>query len=125
MAVKAVNDAIHRLQLSLLEGIRNEKQLLALRSLMSQRDYEDTMTERSIVNLCSYQLCSNSLSSSNSWLRKGHLKEERCLVWNPSKIDEVLWLFDELKIDVWVSITDRRRWLMLGLLFDVRRGVVV
>ncbi|KAL5782032.1 hypothetical protein ACOSP7_007061 [Xanthoceras sorbifolium] len=132
MEVKAVNDAIHRLQPSLLEGIRNEKQLLAVESLMSQRDYEDTMTERSIVNLCSYQLCSNSLSSSNSWLRKGRYrislkehKEERCLVWNPSKIDEVLWLFNELKIDVWVSIADRRRWLKLGLLFDVRRGVII
>ncbi|KAH7573399.1 hypothetical protein JRO89_XS03G0142000 [Xanthoceras sorbifolium] len=85
MEVKAVNDAIHRLQPSLLEGIRNEKQLLAVESLMSQRDYEDTMTERSIVNLCSYQLCSNSLSSSNSWLRKGRyrisLKEHKLVTW--------------------------------------------
>ncbi|KAH7571272.1 hypothetical protein JRO89_XS04G0012500 [Xanthoceras sorbifolium] len=133
MAVKAVNDAVHRLQLSLLEGVGDETRLLAAGSLMSRRDYEDVVTERSIANLCGYPLCSNSLPPSDSRPRKGRyrislkehkvydvqemylycsteclvnskafcgsLKEERCLVSNPSKIDEVLRLFDELKIE--------------------------
>ncbi|KAL5865224.1 hypothetical protein ACOSQ3_002738 [Xanthoceras sorbifolium] len=84
---------------------------------MSRSDYEDIVTVRSIVNLYGYPLCSNSLPPSDSLPRKGCYRislkehklynEERCLVWNLCKIDEVLRLFDELKIDVWVSIADR------------------
>ncbi|KAK1572000.1 hypothetical protein Q3G72_025908 [Acer saccharum] len=133
MAVKAVNDAVYRLQLSLLEGAGDEKRLLAAGSLMSRSDYEDVVTERSIANLCGYPLCSNSLPPSDSRPRKGRyrislkehkvydvqemylycstdclvnskafcggLKDDRCFVSNPSKIDEVLRLFDGLKIE--------------------------
>ncbi|KAK2661391.1 hypothetical protein Ddye_007924 [Dipteronia dyeriana] len=133
MVVKAVNDAVYRLQLSLLEGVGDEKRLLAAGLLMSRSDYEDVVTERSISNLCGYPLCSNSLPSSDSRPRKGRyrislkehkvydvqemylycstdclvnskafcggLKDDRCLVSNPSKIDEILRLFDGLKIE--------------------------
>lgn len=68
----AVKDAVHKLQLFLLEGIQNEKQLLAAGSLMSRGDYEDVVTERSIAKLCGYPLCSNPLPSERS--RKGHYR---------------------------------------------------
>ncbi|XP_071937098.1 putative RNA polymerase II subunit B1 CTD phosphatase RPAP2 homolog isoform X1 [Coffea arabica] len=59
--VIAVKDAVHRLQLSLLEGIQDENKLFAAGSVMSQSDYQDVVTERSITNLCGYPLCGNSL----------------------------------------------------------------
>lgn len=68
----AVKDAVHKLQLFLLEGIQNENQLFAAGSLMSRSDYEDVVTERTIANLCGYPLCSNSLPSER--LRKGHYR---------------------------------------------------
>uniref|UniRef100_A0A5B7AHD1 RNA polymerase II subunit B1 CTD phosphatase RPAP2 homolog n=1 Tax=Davidia involucrata TaxID=16924 RepID=A0A5B7AHD1_DAVIN len=68
----AVNDAVHKLQLSLLEGIRNENQLFAAGSLMSQSDYQDVVIERSIANMCGYPLCSNSLPSERP--RKGRYR---------------------------------------------------
>ncbi|KDP37902.1 hypothetical protein JCGZ_05341 [Jatropha curcas] len=57
----SVKDTVHKLQLSLLEGIKNEDQLFTAGSLMSRSDYEDVVTERSIANLCGYPLCNNSL----------------------------------------------------------------
>ncbi|GAB2211653.1 hypothetical protein Droror1_Dr00024978 [Drosera rotundifolia] len=59
----SVSDAVHKLQLYLLEGIQDENQLFAAGSLMSRSDYEDAVTERSIVTSCGYPLCRNSLSS--------------------------------------------------------------
>ncbi|KAJ9162816.1 hypothetical protein P3X46_022560 [Hevea brasiliensis] len=56
-----VKDTVYRLQLSLLEGIKNEDQLFAAGSLMSLSDYEDVVIERSIANLCGYPLCKNFL----------------------------------------------------------------
>lgn len=132
MAVKAVNDAVHKLQLSLLDGVDDEKHLLAAGSIMSKRDYEDVVTERSIANLCGYPLCSHALPLAEERPRKGRyrislkehkvydlkemylycstdcvvrskafsggLKEERCLVSNPKKIDEVLRMFEKLNV---------------------------
>ncbi|GAV89229.1 RPAP2_Rtr1 domain-containing protein [Cephalotus follicularis] len=68
----AEKDAVYKLQLSLLEGIQNENQLFAAGSLMSCKDYEDVVTERSIVNLCGYPLCRNLLPSDRS--RKGRYR---------------------------------------------------
>ncbi|GAY58836.1 hypothetical protein CUMW_189840 [Citrus unshiu] len=71
MAIKAVNDAVHKLQLALLEGIEAEKQLLAAGTLISKSDYNDVVTERSIADLCGYPLCSNPLPPADSRTRKG------------------------------------------------------
>lgn len=71
MAIKAVNDAVHKLQLALLEGIEAEKQLLATGTLISKSDYNDVVTERSIADLCGYPLCSNPSPPADSRTRKG------------------------------------------------------
>ncbi|CAN4110893.1 unnamed protein product [Withania somnifera] len=68
----AVKDAVLKLQLCLLEGINDENQLIAAGSLLSQSDYQDVITERSIAKMCGYPLCSNSLPSERP--RKGHYK---------------------------------------------------
>ncbi|CAK9138527.1 unnamed protein product [Ilex paraguariensis] len=62
-----VKDAIHKLQLCLLEGVQDENQLNIVGSLISQSDYHDIVTERSIANMCGYPLCSNSLPSERPW----------------------------------------------------------
>ncbi|KAK5813550.1 hypothetical protein F383_15905 [Gossypium arboreum] len=56
-------EAVHKIQLHLLDGIRDEKQLFSSGSLISQSGYEDVVTERSISNICSYPLCRNPLPS--------------------------------------------------------------
>ncbi|GMH11329.1 hypothetical protein Nepgr_013170 [Nepenthes gracilis] len=61
--ITSVNEAVHKLQLCLLEGIQDENQLFAAGSLMSRSDYEDVVTERSICNMCGYPLCNKSLPS--------------------------------------------------------------
>ncbi|XP_022730565.1 putative RNA polymerase II subunit B1 CTD phosphatase RPAP2 homolog isoform X5 [Durio zibethinus] len=75
----SVSEAVHKIQLHLLDGIQDEKQLLASVSLISRSDYEDVVTERSISNICGYPLCRNPLPSEP--LRKGRyrisLKEHR------------------------------------------------
>ncbi|KAJ7975905.1 RNA polymerase II subunit B1 CTD phosphatase RPAP2 [Quillaja saponaria] len=68
----SVKDAVHKLQLSLLEGIKNEDQLFAAGSLMSRSDYEDVVTERSLTNNCGYPLCSNPLPADRP--RKGRYR---------------------------------------------------
>ncbi|CAA2984254.1 RNA polymerase II subunit B1 CTD phosphatase RPAP2 homolog isoform X1 [Olea europaea subsp. europaea] len=70
--VLTVKDAVHKLQISLLEGIKDENQLFAAGSLMSQSDYQDVVTERTIANMCGYPLCINSLPSERP--RKGHFR---------------------------------------------------
>ncbi|KAL3515895.1 hypothetical protein ACH5RR_022797 [Cinchona calisaya] len=70
--IMAVKDAVHKLQLCLLEGIQDENKLFAAGSLMSQSDYEDVVTERSIANLCGYPLCGNTLPSERP--RKGRYR---------------------------------------------------
>lgn len=74
MAIKAVNDAVHKLQLALLEGIEAEKQLLATGTLISKSDYNDVVTERSIADLCGYPLCSNPSPPADSRTRKGRYR---------------------------------------------------
>lgn len=59
----SVSEAVHKTQLHLLDGIRDEKQLISSGSLISQIDCEDVVTERSIPNICSYPLCRNPLPS--------------------------------------------------------------
>ncbi|XP_031476222.1 putative RNA polymerase II subunit B1 CTD phosphatase RPAP2 homolog [Nymphaea colorata] len=56
-------DAVYKLQLALLDGIADEKKLLLSGSLLSRSDYEDVVTERTIVNICGYPLCDNTLPS--------------------------------------------------------------
>ncbi|KAK4427571.1 putative RNA polymerase II subunit B1 CTD phosphatase RPAP2 [Sesamum alatum] len=70
--VLAVKDAVHKLQLYLLEGINSENQLSAAGSLISRSDYQDVVTERTIANMCGYPLCSNSLPSERP--RKGRYR---------------------------------------------------
>ncbi|XVF46222.1 hypothetical protein PTKIN_Ptkin03bG0010000 [Pterospermum kingtungense] len=75
----SVSEAVHKIQLHLLDGIQDDKQLLASGSLISRSDYEDVVTERSITNTCGYPLCRNPLPSEPR--RKGRyrisLKEHR------------------------------------------------
>eukprot|EP00262_Sarcandra_glabra_P001943 TRINITY_DN12129_c1_g1_i1.p1 TRINITY_DN12129_c1_g1~~TRINITY_DN12129_c1_g1_i1.p1 ORF type:complete len:657 (+),score=95.48 TRINITY_DN12129_c1_g1_i1:166-2136(+) len=68
----SAKDAIYKLQLSLLGGIRHENQLFAAGTLISRSDYEDVVTERSISNLCGYPLCANPLPSDRP--RKGRYR---------------------------------------------------
>lgn len=70
--ILTVKDAVHKLQLSLLEGIKHENQLIATGSVISRSDYQDVVTERTIAKLCGYPLCSNSLPSERP--RKGHYR---------------------------------------------------
>ncbi|XVF20338.1 hypothetical protein REPUB_Repub11eG0189600 [Reevesia pubescens] len=58
-----VSEAVHKIQLLLLDGIKDEKQLLVSGSLFSRSDYDDVVTERSISNTCGYPLCRNTLPS--------------------------------------------------------------
>ncbi|XP_057539738.1 putative RNA polymerase II subunit B1 CTD phosphatase RPAP2 homolog [Amaranthus tricolor] len=55
------SQAVHKLQLALLDGIEDDTMLFAAGSLMSRSDYIDVVTERSIANLCGYPLCPNLL----------------------------------------------------------------
>ncbi|KAF8034800.1 hypothetical protein BT93_C0961 [Corymbia citriodora subsp. variegata] len=75
----SVKDAVYRLQHLLLDGVGGEAQLLAAGSILSRRDYEDVVAERSIANVCGYPLCANPLPSDRP--RKGRyrisLKEHR------------------------------------------------
>ncbi|GAB4851106.1 hypothetical protein Ancab_030400 [Ancistrocladus abbreviatus] len=61
--ISVVKDAVHKLQLYLLEGINDENQLFAAGSLMTRGDYQDVVIERSISNMCGYPLCNNPLPS--------------------------------------------------------------
>ncbi|KAL1212756.1 putative RNA polymerase II subunit B1 CTD phosphatase RPAP2 [Cardamine amara subsp. amara] len=61
--VIAINDAVHKLQLAMLEGITDQKQLFAAANLISKSDYEDVVTERAIAKLCGYPLCRRFLAS--------------------------------------------------------------
>ncbi|KAF3644726.1 putative RNA polymerase II subunit B1 CTD phosphatase RPAP2 [Capsicum chacoense] len=70
--VVTVKDVVHKLQLCLLEGIKDENQLIAVGSLLSRSDYQDVVTERSIANMCGYPLCDNPLPSERP--RKGHYR---------------------------------------------------
>lgn len=67
-----VKDAVHKLQLSLLQGIKTENQLSAGGSLISRSDYQDVVTERSIANTCGYPLCNNPLPADRP--RKGRYR---------------------------------------------------
>ncbi|XWS74371.1 hypothetical protein CRYUN_Cryun02cG0209600 [Craigia yunnanensis] len=75
----SVSESVHNIQLHLLDGIQDEKQLLSSGSLISRSDYEDVVTERSISNTCGHPLCRNLLPSETR--RKGRyrisLKEHR------------------------------------------------
>ncbi|KAJ0232364.1 putative RNA polymerase II subunit B1 CTD phosphatase RPAP2 [Hirschfeldia incana] len=76
----AINDAVHKIQLALLNGAAtSQNHIFSAGKLMSQSDYEDVVTERTIAKLCGYPLCRSSLPSDVS--RRGKyrvsLKEHR------------------------------------------------
>ncbi|CDY25002.1 BnaC02g40060D [Brassica napus] len=76
----AINDAVHKIQLSLLNGITSQTHLFSARALMSQSDYEDVVTERTIAKLCGYPLCRSPLPSDDVSRRGKYrvsLKEHR------------------------------------------------
>ncbi|GFP80381.1 putative RNA polymerase ii subunit b1 ctd phosphatase rpap2 homolog [Phtheirospermum japonicum] len=70
--VLTVKDAVHKLQLSLLEGIKHERQLFPAGSLLSRSDYQDVVTERTIAQTCGYPLCTNPLPAERP--RKGRYR---------------------------------------------------
>ncbi|XP_074321046.1 putative RNA polymerase II subunit B1 CTD phosphatase RPAP2 homolog [Silene latifolia] len=59
--VTTVPEAVHKIQLALLDGINDENQLFAAGSLICRNDYNDVVTERTISGLCGYPLCPNEL----------------------------------------------------------------
>ncbi|KAL9686910.1 hypothetical protein QQ045_031304 [Rhodiola kirilowii] len=59
--IAAVKEAVYKIQLSLLDGIQEKHSLILAGSLISRADYNDVVTERTIVNLCGYPLCRNKL----------------------------------------------------------------
>ncbi|PRQ42476.1 putative protein-serine/threonine phosphatase [Rosa chinensis] len=71
---KSVNDAVYKLQLALLDGVKTLDHLYLAGSIISRSDYNDVVTERSIADLCGYPLCSNALPSEASRSRKGHYR---------------------------------------------------
>uniref|UniRef100_M4DVL3 RNA polymerase II subunit B1 CTD phosphatase RPAP2 homolog n=2 Tax=Brassica campestris TaxID=3711 RepID=M4DVL3_BRACM len=76
----AINDAVHKIQLALLNGITSQTHLFSARALMSQSDYEDVVTERTIAKLCGYPLCRSPLPSDDVSRRGKYrvsLKEHR------------------------------------------------
>ncbi|CAJ2628517.1 unnamed protein product [Trifolium pratense] len=67
-----VKDAVLKLQMALLDGIQSEDKLFAAGSLISKSDYEDVVTERSIMHVCGYPLCHNALPTDRP--RKGRYR---------------------------------------------------
>ncbi|GER42614.1 RNA polymerase II subunit B1 CTD phosphatase Rpap2 [Striga asiatica] len=65
--VQTVKDAVLKLQFSLLEGIKHESQLMTSSALLSQSDYQDVVTERSIAGMCGHSLCTNPLPTERPW----------------------------------------------------------
>ncbi|CAA0839599.1 Putative RNA polymerase II subunit B1 CTD phosphatase RPAP2 homolog [Striga hermonthica] len=65
--VQTVKDAVLKLQFSLLEGIKHESQLMTSGALLSQSDYQDVVTERSIAGMCGHPLCTNPLPTERPW----------------------------------------------------------
>nr|GMC53585.1 putative RNA polymerase II subunit B1 CTD phosphatase RPAP2 homolog isoform X1 [Ipomoea batatas] len=131
-----VKDAVNKLQLCLLDGIQDENKLFAAASLMCRSDYQDVVTERTIVNMCGYPLCSNFLPSDrphkgryrislrehkvydlretymycstncavNSRAFASSFPEERSSTLHPSKLNEVLRLFEVPRLDSEVDL---------------------
>ncbi|GER46511.1 malate dehydrogenase [Striga asiatica] len=70
--VQTVKDAVLKLQCSLLEGIKHESQLTTSGALLSQSDYQDVVTERTIAGICGHPLCTNPLPTERP--RKGRYR---------------------------------------------------
>ncbi|MCO5548326.1 hypothetical protein L7F22_001783 [Adiantum nelumboides] len=68
-SVAAVKSSVYSVQLSLLDGISDEEKLRAAGKVLTQSEYADVVTERTIINMCGYPLCANSLPS--TFLHKG------------------------------------------------------
>lgn len=60
-SVAAVKSSVYSVQLSLLDGVSDEKKLQAAGKVLTQSEYADVVTERSIVSMCGYPLCTNPL----------------------------------------------------------------
>ncbi|VFQ84882.1 unnamed protein product [Cuscuta campestris] len=77
-----VKDAVHKLQLCLLDGIQDESKLFAAGSLMSRSDYQDVVTERTIENMCGYPLCGNFLPSDRPHKGRYHISRKEHKVYD-------------------------------------------
>ncbi|MCO5568291.1 hypothetical protein L7F22_021990 [Adiantum nelumboides] len=62
-SVAAVKSSVYSVQLSLLDGISDEEKLRAAGKVLTQSEYADVVTERTIINMCGYPLCANPLPS--------------------------------------------------------------
>ncbi|CAM6084069.1 unnamed protein product [Calypogeia fissa] len=71
-AVQTVKKAILDIQLFLLDGVQDMAQLQATNRLLTQSEYSDIVTERSISKQCGYPLCYNGLITEPS--RKGRYR---------------------------------------------------
>ncbi|GAB4855677.1 hypothetical protein Ancab_024299 [Ancistrocladus abbreviatus] len=74
--ITSVKDAVHKLQLYLLEGIQDENQLCAAGSLMSRWDCVDVVT--------------------GSRAFAGSLQEERCSMFNIAEVNGILKKFENV-----------------------------
>lgn len=71
-AVQAVKRAIFEIQMFLLDGVHEKARLQATSPLLTQSEYSDVVTERSISKQCGYPLCHNGLITDSS--RKGRYR---------------------------------------------------
>lgn len=71
-SLAAIKSSIYAVQLGLLEGISTDEQLKAAGRVLTQSEYADVVTERTIVNLCGYPLCKHPLPE--SFPRKGRYR---------------------------------------------------
>eukprot|EP00249_Psilotum_nudum_P018918 c27020_g1_i1 orf=85-2037(+) len=71
-SVAALKKAVFSVQLALLDGISNPAQIEAAREILTQSEYADVVTERTIVMLCGYPLCDQPLPQ--EFPRKGRYR---------------------------------------------------
>ncbi|KAH7425958.1 hypothetical protein KP509_11G079300 [Ceratopteris richardii] len=62
-SIEAVKSSVFSVQVDLLEGISDETKLKAAGKVLTQNEYADVVTERTIIDMCGYPLCSNPLPS--------------------------------------------------------------
>lgn len=60
-SLAALKSSVYAVQLGLLEGIASDAQLQAAGKVLTRSEYADVVTERTIVNLCGYPLCTHPL----------------------------------------------------------------
>eukprot|EP00250_Pteridium_aquilinum_P022268 c25335_g1_i1 orf=89-2179(+) len=63
-SLAALKSSVYAVQVDLLEGITSEYHLRAAGKVLTQSEYADVVTERTIANICGYPLCKRPLPES-------------------------------------------------------------